>query len=127
MLYQRKEVTDMAIRVMIKRWVTPEKEQDLVSLITELRSMVSKQPGYISGETMRHVSNPDEYLVISTWDTLEDWEKWVSSPPRKALQDKIDKLLGKKTTYDVYHYPEKRYHKAEPSDYLERSPSNPKK
>jgi len=117
----------MAIRVMIKRWVTPEKEQDLVSLITELRSMVSKQPGYISGETMRHVSNPDEYLVISTWDKLEDWEKWVSSPPRKALQDKIDKLLGKKTTYDIYHYPEKRYHKAEPSDYLERSPSNPKK
>jgi len=28
MLYQRKEVTDMAIRVMIKRWVTAEKEKD---------------------------------------------------------------------------------------------------
>jgi heme oxygenase (mycobilin-producing) len=126
MLFQRKEVTDMAIRVMIKRWVTAEKEKDLVSLITELRSMVSKQPGYISGETMRHVSNPDEYLVISTWDNLQDWEKWVSSPPRKALQDKIDKLLGKKTTYDIYHYPEKRYHKAEPSDYLERTPSKAK-
>jgi len=30
----------MAIRVMIKRWVKAEKEKDLVSLITELRSMV---------------------------------------------------------------------------------------
>jgi len=75
---------------------------------------------------MRHVSNPDEYLVISTWDNLEDWEKWVSSPPRKALQDKIDKLLGKKTTYDIYHYPEKRYHKAEPSDYWSGHLPNPR-
>ncbi len=98
----------MAIRVMLKRWVPAEKEKDLVTLITELRSMASKQPGYISGETMRHVSNPEEYLVISTWDSLEDWEKWVASPPRKALQDKIDALLGRKTTYDIYHYPEKR-------------------
>jgi heme-degrading monooxygenase HmoA len=104
----------MAIRVMLKRWVPAEKEKDLVSLITELRSMASRQPGYISG-------------VISTWDSLEDWEMWVASPPRKALQDKIDALLGRKTTYDIYHYPEKRFFKAEPSDYLERTPTKPKK
>jgi len=112
---------------MLKRWVPAEKEKELVTLITELRSLASKQPGYISGETMRHVKNPEEYLVISTWDSLEDWERWVASPPRKALQDQIDKLLGKKTFYDIYNYPEKRYIKAEPSDYLERSPSEPKK
>jgi heme oxygenase (mycobilin-producing) len=117
----------MAIRVMLKRWVPAEKEKDLVSLITDLRSLASKQPGYISGETMRHVSNPEEYLVISTWDSLEDWERWVASPPRKALQEKIDALLGKKTTYDIYHYPEKRFFKAEPSDYLERTPAPSKK
>jgi len=117
----------MAIRVMLKRWVPAEKEKDLVTLITELRSMASRQPGYISGETMRHVSNPEEYLVISTWDSLEDWETWVASPPRKALQDKIDALLGRKTTYDIYHYPEKRFFKAEPSDYLERTPAKSKK
>lgn len=117
----------MAIRVMLKRWVPAEKESDLVSFITELRSMASRQPGYISGETMRHVSNPEEYLVISTWDSLEDWERWVSSPPRQALQDRIDALLGRKTTYDIYHYPEKRYFKAEPSDYLDRTPSKSKK
>ena len=117
----------MAVRILLKRWVPADKEKDLVGLITELRSMASRQPGYISGETMRNVKNPDEYLVISTWDSLEDWEKWIASPPRKALQDKIDKLLGKPTTYDMYHYPEKRYHKAEPSDYLERSPATSKK
>ena len=117
----------MLVKVLIKRRVTQEKEAALLDLITQLRTHASKQPGYISGETMRHVSNPEEYLVISTWDSLEDWERWVASPPRKALQDKIDALLGRKTSYDIYHYPEKRVFKADPSDYLERTPSNTKK
>ena len=102
----------MAIRVMIKRRVPAEKEKDLVSLVTELRSMASKQPGYISGETMRHFQNPDEYLVISTWHYVEDWNAWIDNPIRKALQEKIDKLLGKQTSCDICHYPETRYIKA---------------
>ena len=103
----------MAIRVMIKRLVPAEKEKDLVSLVTELRSTASKQPGYISGETLRHFQKPDEYLVISTWHSVEDWTAWIVNPIRKALQEKIDKLLGKQTSYDIYHYPETRYIKAE--------------
>ena len=110
----------MAIRVMIKRWVPAEKAGDLYALITELRSMASKQPGYISGETMRSVMNPEEYLVISTWDSLEDWNNWIASKPRQELQGRIDTLLGRESTYDIYHYPERRFYKAEPSDYLER-------
>jgi len=110
----------MAVRILLKRRVPAEREKDLVGLITDLRSMASRQPGYISGETMRNVKDPEEYLVISTWDSLEDWETWIASPPRKALQEKIDKLLGKPTTYDMYHYPDKRYYRAEPGDYLER-------
>jgi len=58
-------------------------------------------------------------------DNLETGKIGFQPAPQGAA-DKIDKLLGKKTTYDIYHYPEKRYHKAEPSDYLERSPSNPR-
>jgi len=110
----------MSIRVMIKRWVPAEKAGDLYILITELRSMASKQPGYISGETMRSATNPEEYLVISTWDSLEDWNRWIASKPRQELQGRIDTLLGRESVYDIYHYPERRFYKAEPSDYLER-------
>jgi antibiotic biosynthesis monooxygenase (ABM) superfamily enzyme len=48
----------MAVRILLKRWVPAEKEKDLVGLITELRSMASRQPGYISGETMRERQEP---------------------------------------------------------------------
>lgn len=97
----------MLVRVLIKRTVKREKEAALVDLVTKLRSLASTQPGYISGETMRSAYKPDKYLVISTWRSIADWEKWFKSKKRSTIQDKIDKLLGKKTAYEVYQYPEK--------------------
>ncbi len=111
------------IKVMIKRRAPADKQKELLDLITKLRSEASKQAGYISGETLHSSDKPDEFLVISIWDDDLFWKKWIATDERKEIQAKIDKLLGKKTTYDIYHYPEKRFFKAEPSDYLERSPS----
>lgn len=38
---------------------------------------------------------------------MDDWKKWFKSKQRASLQDKIDEILGKKTAYEVYQYPEK--------------------
>ena len=97
----------MLVKVLIKRKVTQDKEAALLDLITQLRTLASRQPGYISGETLRSADNPEEYLVISTWQTADDWKKWFASKERAARQDKIDKILGKKTEYEVFQYPEK--------------------
>jgi len=97
----------MLVKVLIKRKVTQDKEAALLDLITQLRPLASRQPGYISGETLRSADNPEEYLVISTWQAADDWKRWFASKERAALQEKIDKILGKKTAYEVYQYPEK--------------------
>jgi heme-degrading monooxygenase HmoA len=97
----------MLVKVLIKRKVTQEKEAALLDLITQLRTLASRQPGYISGETLRSTDNPEEYLVISTWQSMGDWKAWLESKERSTLQDKIDTLLGKKTGYEVFQYPEK--------------------
>jgi heme-degrading monooxygenase HmoA len=98
---------DMLVKVLIKRKVTQEKEAALLDLITQLRTLAGRQPGYISGETLRSADNPEEYLVISTWQAMDDWKKWFGSKERAAVQEKIDKILGKKTEYEVFQYPEK--------------------
>ena len=54
----------------------------LSELLVELRSIANRQAGYISGETLRNVNNPEEYVVISTWRSLEDWRD--GSPTRKG-------------------------------------------
>lgn len=94
----------MAIRIIIKRIVPEEKVKSLTPLLKQLRALAANQTGYISGETLKRMDNPGQYLVISTWQSAGDWDRWISSQERKGVQDKIDVLLGKKTEYEVYTY-----------------------
>jgi len=94
----------MAIKIIIKRIVLEEKVKYLTPLLKQLRAFATNQPGYISGETLKRMDNPGEYLVISTWQSVEDWDRWILSEERKAVQNKIDVLLGKITEYEIYTY-----------------------
>ena len=94
----------MAVKILIKRKVSADKAAQLKELIMQLRALSIKQPGYVSGESLKSVERPDEYLVISTWDNLDAWKAWVGSKGRDEIQNKIDMLLGQKTNYEVYEY-----------------------
>jgi heme-degrading monooxygenase HmoA len=94
----------MSIKIIIKRKVPKEIEKEVLPLIKELRFLTTKQEGYISGETLDRVDKPGQSLVISTWQSIEDWNNWLGSAERKAIQDRIDELLGEKTEYELYGY-----------------------
>jgi heme-degrading monooxygenase HmoA len=94
----------MAIRVFLKRQFPEEKAEVLKTLIDQLRSASTGQPGHISGETLHRIDKPGEYLVISKWKSLPDWERWYEGPERAAIQQKIDDLLESPTVYEIYAY-----------------------
>jgi heme-degrading monooxygenase HmoA len=94
----------MAVKIIIRRKVNKEKEAELVPLLIQLRALATAQPGYVSGETLRNVDHPEEYLVISTWQSVENWKAWLSSKQRAEIQQKIDTLLGEESEYNVYLY-----------------------
>jgi len=94
----------MAVKILIKRKVPAEKAREMIPLFRQMRSMATNQPGYISGETMKRLDVPDEFLVISTWHSSEDWKNWLASEERRKIQEKIDSLLGGETQYEIYHY-----------------------
>ena len=96
----------MTAKVLIKRRVSKEKEGELLPLILELRTLATLQASYMSGETLRNAKDPDEYLVISTWRTVDAWKAWEASRERAQVQEKIDSLLGEKTEFEIYYYPE---------------------
>ena len=50
------------------------------------------------------MDNPEDYLVISTWQASENWQAWLNSSQRQGIQAKVDALLGGKTEYEVFHY-----------------------
>lgn len=93
----------MAIKVMIKRRVKPgENARQLIPLIMHLRTLATVQPGYISGETLRDMEYPEQCVVISTWESMDDWNRWLNSQARADIQQKIDALAGGETSYSVY-------------------------
>ncbi|MEA3231671.1 MAG: antibiotic biosynthesis monooxygenase family protein [Thermodesulfobacteriota bacterium] len=94
----------MSIKVLITRTVPREKSREMLQLFREMRLLATAQPGYISGETMKSNDRPDVFLVIGTWESPDDWEKWLLSKDRQAIQEKIDSLLGGKTNYEMFHY-----------------------
>ncbi len=94
----------MSIKVLITRKVPRDKGREMVQLFREMRALAVAQPGYISGETLKSNDRPDVFLVISSWESPEDWERWLLSKERQAIQEKIDALLGGKTHYEMFHY-----------------------
>ena len=93
----------MAIDVMIKRKVKQGRlAKELVPLILHLRALATYQPGYISGTTLSNLERPDECLVVSRWESLEDWNAWRQSKQRTAIEKKIEALTGEKTEYNIY-------------------------
>ena len=92
----------MAVKILIKRSIGQEVAPVVRPLIVELRAHAMKQSGYISGETLKCIDRPGEYLVISTWQSLDDWKKWLNSQERILLEDKIDSITGRTTEYWTY-------------------------
>jgi len=94
----------MAVEVLIRRKIKEGNADQVSPLIVKLRSLATIQPGYISGETLNCIDPPgkNEYLVISTWQSVEDWKKWFHSTDRKALDDQIEQLTRQKSEYAIY-------------------------
>ena len=54
-------------------------------ILMQLRSYAMQNPGFITAEFL--VSEGDESvgIMISTWETMENWRKWVGSKGTEAL------------------------------------------
>lgn len=94
----------MTVKILIRRIVPREKAKEMVPLFRQMRQLATKQQGYISGETLKSLDQLDVFLVISTWLSAEEWEKWLLSKERQEVQAKIDALLGGKTEYEMFQY-----------------------
>ena len=94
----------MAVKIFIKRMVPENKAKELMPFLKQLRNLAIHQPGYISGETLKRIDRPGENMVISTWQSADQWREWVLKKERIEIQEKIDALLGEKTEYALYSY-----------------------
>jgi heme-degrading monooxygenase HmoA len=92
----------MTVRVVLEREVKAGREARLQHLMMVARTNALKAKGYISGETLRAMDDPNRFLVISTWSSAEDWTAWERDPDRAKLQAEIAPLLLSKEKCTVY-------------------------
>jgi heme-degrading monooxygenase HmoA len=98
------EAEAMAVRIIIDRKVKKGKESDFAKMLRELRSKAIPSKGYISGETLRAQNDPQNYVVITTWQSVEEWRVWERNPERKKIQAKIEKWMARPTKTKIYSY-----------------------
>jgi heme-degrading monooxygenase HmoA len=92
------------VKVLLEREIKGAHVGEIIRLMRQLRVLATQQSGYISGETLHDVNNPNYYLVISTWESLEHWQNWFKNPERQKLQEKIDSLMGSPTRIRAFTY-----------------------
>ena len=92
----------MTIKVLIKRRVQESKSKELNLLFVKLRGLAMAQKGYIGGETLKRVDAPGEYLIVSRWQSIDDWTRWLVSKERTDIQGEIDALTDAETKFEIY-------------------------
>ena len=93
----------MAVEVLIRRKINQGGHaKKMVPLILQIRALALHQPGYISGKTLCDLENPGDCLVISIWETVDDWNRWKQNKERARIESEIETLTGEETLYKTY-------------------------
>ena len=90
------------IRVLIERRLIERVDTFAHEALRELRHEAIKKPGYISGETLRDVDDPNHYIVISSWQSRRDWETWYKSEERSRADEQFRAVLTEPEKITVF-------------------------
>ncbi len=94
----------MPVKVLITRWIFPEKTLDVLKVLNRLRAQALEQPGYLGGQTLWSRKDKRKLLVISTWTSAEAWQAWQNHPKRSAIEQELGSLLSAPTEYEIFDF-----------------------
>jgi heme-degrading monooxygenase HmoA len=92
------------IKVLLERTIKGKHVKEITRLLRMMRVLAMQQSGYISGETLHAVDDPNHYLVISSWDSADHWQAWYVNPERQKLQKELDGYMESPTHLRVFTY-----------------------
>ena len=93
----------MAVKVLIKRKVKDGKLNEASKLLIKARYNAMGQQGYISSETLSGCDDPNNVVVITMWQRIENWNQWKNGDLRAENETAIEALLDGPTEYETYN------------------------
>jgi heme-degrading monooxygenase HmoA len=64
-------------------------EREWDSVMLERMNAAKKQPGWIGGQLLR---SPNGRVIVGTWQSRADWEKWHRAPEFAETRRQLDGL-----------------------------------
>jgi len=92
----------MQAKILIRRKFVKGKKREIIALLKELRSRALQQSGYISGETLSAVDQPQTLMVIGSWQDMETWHNWKENDTRKTLEQMLTTYQEGSTEYQEF-------------------------
>jgi antibiotic biosynthesis monooxygenase (ABM) superfamily enzyme len=92
------------IRVLIERHIADELGPHYDKLSREILQRAMHTPGFISGEVMHNADDPNHRLVLATYRTLNDWERWYNSAERRDMLQTLGPLLESDEKITVFEH-----------------------
>lgn len=93
----------MSVKILIKRKFRQDAVKDAADMLIKARTNAMGNKGYISTETLVGYDDPQSILIISMWQSKEDWDTYRDSDTRKSHEDKYAKMFEGPTEYQIFN------------------------
>lgn len=92
----------MSVKILIRRKFKKEGLKDATTMLIKARSDAMGSKGYISTETLVNYDDPQSVVIVSMWQSKEDWDAYKYSAGRREREVKWAELLEAPTEYEVF-------------------------
>lgn len=81
------------IRVLIERHIADDLSEHYEKAARATLQQAMQAHGFISGESLRNTQDPSHRVVMATYRTIQDWQRWHSSTERQEIMAAIMPML----------------------------------
>ena len=76
--------------------------KDVEPILMQLRSHAMQYPGFVSAENLVSEEDSSVVIIISTWETIENWRTWVRSRRTQDLFQQAQAVVAEAARVTAY-------------------------
>jgi heme-degrading monooxygenase HmoA len=91
----------MSVKILIRRKFKKEALKNASAMLIKARTNAMGNQGYISTETLVNYDDPQSVIILSMWQSKDDWDRYRDSDTRKEHEDKYADMFEGSTEYEI--------------------------
>ena len=91
----------MSVKILIRRKFKIEALKNASAMLIKARTNAMGNQGYISTETLVNYDDPQSVIILSMWQSKDDWDRYRDSDTRKEHEDKYADMFEGSTEYEI--------------------------